>query len=87
MLRMFVINTKNLKRLSIVIICLLFSHLASSQIDTLASFGWKSLCGKIISNEKSFSSSFVVNARFYMFDTITIDSIKYNLPVCFSVTN
>ena len=87
MLRMFVINTKNMKRLSIVIICLLFSHLASSQIDTLASFGWKSLCGKIISNEKSFSSSFVVNARFYMFDTITIDSIKYNLPTSFSVTN
>ena len=58
-----------------------------AQNDTLLSFDNPSMRGKIISNEKNFSSSFVINTRFYMLDTITIDSVKYNLPACFSVTN
>ena len=58
-----------------------------AQNDTLLSFDKPSMRGKIISDEKNFSSSFVINSRFYMLDTITIDSIKYDLPSCFSITN
>ena len=48
----------------------MFPCFAWSQIDTLASFDRQSLCGKILSNEKSFGSSFVINSKLYALDTI-----------------
>ena len=76
-----------MKRFLLILICIVTPICVWSQIDTLLSSGRIPMYAKVISNEKSFGSSFVVNSRFYMLDTITIDSVKYNLPSCFSVTS
>ncbi len=76
-----------MKKFFIVLICIVTPFFAWSQVDTLLSSSRIPMYAKVISNEKNFSSSFVINSRFYMLDTITIDSIKYELPSCFSVTS
>ena len=76
-----------MKRYLLIFMCIAVPFFVYSQNDTLLSFDKPSIRGKIISDEKNFSSSFVINTRFYMLDTITIDSIKYDLPSCFSITN
>ena len=76
-----------MKRCLLILICIVIPICVRSQVDTLLSSGRIPMYAKVISDEKSFGSSFVINTRFYMLDTITIDSVKYELPSCFSVTS
>ena len=74
-----------MKRCLLILICIVIPICVRSQVDTLLSSGRIPMYAKVISDEKSFGSSFVINTRFYMLDTITIDSVKYELPSCFSL--